>query len=185
MTPHDAAKAMRDEAANAVDALRCDNDRIVTCPTDCHRHKIVQILCVGCGASFSGRARRRYCSLPCMGRSRRTAIIRCATCQSEIHKTRAAPGRARVYCSKNCYTLAQTAPPTTIVCGWCRREVTRSGRAGYDLRRRNAQFCSLSCFHQSRSNVGLQAGRHLRAMRKSKSEGCNRGPIKTRARNGR
>lgn len=148
-------------------------------------HKIIAIVCRGCGASFYGRARRVWCSLPCMGRSRRSAIIRCATCQAEIHKTRAAPGRARVYCSKNCYTRAQTFQPTTIVCGWCRQKATRSGSAGYDMRRNKAQFCSRECFHQSRSNVGLQMGRHLRAMRRSKSEGCNRGPIKTRARNGR
>lgn len=162
-----------------------DAERPEACPTDRYRHKMTAIVCRGCGASFEGRARRRYCSQSCMGRSRRSAIIRCATCQAEINKTLASPGRRRVYCSKNCYTLAQTFQPTTIVCGWCRREVTKSRRAGYDLRRRNAQFCSLSCFHQSRSNVGIQTGRHLRAMRRSKSEGCNRGPIKTRARNGR
>ena len=161
------------------------SDRNETCPTDEFRHKLTSIVCRGCGATFAGRARRRYCSQSCMGRSRRAAVLRCATCQSEIHKTLASPGRRRVYCSKNCYTRAQTFPPTTIVCGWCRQEATRTRSAAYDMRRNKAQFCSRECFYQSRANVGLQMGRHLRAMRRSKSDGCNRGPIKTRARNGR
>ena len=160
-------------------------DRNETCPTDQFRHKMVAVVCRGCGASFVGRARRRYCSMRCMGKSRRAVVIRCAMCQSEIKRTRAAPGRLRVYCSKNCYTRAQTFPPTTIVCGWCRQEATRTRSAAYDMRRNKAQFCSRECFYQSRANVGLQMGRHLRAMRRSKSDGCNRGPIKTRARNGR
>lgn len=101
-------------------------------------------VCVGCGAALTARHQRRYCSLPCMGRARRAVQIACATCGADVSKTLASPGRRRRYCSRACYGLARLAPPTTITCERCRREVTRDRRGGYELRRRQ-RYCSLEC----------------------------------------
>lgn len=123
--------------------------------------------CVGCGVAMTGRQQRRYCSLACMGRSRRAAVVRCP-CGTEVSRTRSSVGRRRKYCSRTCYARSLLAPPTTITCERCKREVTRDRQGGHELRRRKQRYCSLACANADQGcSMEERTGRVLRALRRS------------------
>lgn len=104
----------------------------------------VDVICEGCGQSFSKRqsdverstTQRFFCSTECPGWSpkpRRRALRTCEQCGTAFYPRK---DDAR-FCSNECRFAAMAVPGHDVICAGCGQE--------FHTRRDDAKFCSMEC----------------------------------------
>lgn len=134
--------------------------------------------CAGCDGTFyvdRTCLRKRFCSMPCHQKSRKHVrpAARCGTCQTAFDPVPTSPSSrvyGRKFCSHECYSKSLVTAPATLVCEWCKKSVTLSGRNKYELKRPRRRYCSRECFYESVGTNQVKAtGRVLRSLRRGKN----------------